>query len=161
MLRGEMSAEGTAARMEPGTHPVLLYDGVCGFCNWSVQFVLKRDPGAIFRFASLQSGLAQRVLSRHGVNAADLNAAYVVLGYDPDRPDGAGETLLARSEAVLSVAWQLGGIWRLGASLLHRVPLGVRDWIYGVLVRYRYRVFGKYEACPLPSEETRSRFLDM
>lgn len=161
MLRSEMSTEDAAARIEPGRHPVLLYDGVCGFCNRSVQFVLKRDPGGIFRFASLQSGLAQRVLARHGVNAADLNAAYVVMGYDPDRPDGAGETVLARSEAVLFVARQLGGIWRLGAGLLRVVPLGIRDWVYGVLVRYRYRVFGKYEACPLPSEETRSRFLDV
>jgi len=161
MLRGEMSSGSASPSIERGSHPVLLYDGVCGFCNWSVQFVLKRDPGGIFRFASLQSGLAHRVLARHAVNAADLNAAYVVLGYDPDRTDGTNETVLARSDAVLFVARQLGGIWTLGAGILRVVPRGIRDWAYGVFLRYRYRVFGKFDACPLPSEETRARFLDV
>jgi predicted DCC family thiol-disulfide oxidoreductase YuxK len=145
---------------QPETHPVLLYDGVCGFCNRLVQFVLKRDR-TIFRFASLQSGLAKRVLARHEVNAADLNAAYVVLGYDPDQADGAAETVLAGPDAVLFVARQLGGIWRLGAAMLGVLPHGIRAWAYGIFARYRYRVFGKYDACPLPSEETRARFLDL
>lgn len=161
MLRGEMSTDRASRGIERGTHPVLLYDGVCGFCNWSVQFVLTRDRGGIFRFASLQSGLAQRVLARHGVNGADLNAAYVVLGYDPERPDAAGETVLARSDAVLFVARQLGGIWRPGAGILGMLPRIFRDWVYDIFARYRYRVFGKYDACPLPSEETRARFLDV
>lgn len=161
MLRRKMSTNGTPPLAEQGTHPVLLYDGVCGFCNWSVQFVLKRDRGGIFRFASLQSGLAQQVLARHGVNAADLNAAYVALGYDPDRCDGTSETVLARSDAILFVARQLGGIWRVGGVILGVLPRGLRDWAYSIFARYRYRLFGKYDACPLPSAETRARFLDL
>lgn len=156
-----MSTNVAPPLVEQGKHPVLLYDGVCGFCNRSVQFVLKRDPGGIFRFASLQSGLAQRVLARHRLNAAELNAAYVVLGYDPDRPGCAGETVLSASDAVLFVARQLGGVWRLGAGMLGMLPRGLRDWAYSAFTRYRYRMFGRYEACPLPSAETRTRFLDL
>lgn len=156
-----MSTESSRSSSGAKTHPVLLYDGVCGFCNRSVQFVLKRDTGGVFQFASLQSALAQRVLARHQLDAADLNAAYVVLGYAPDRPDGATETVLAGPDAVLFVARQLGGIWRLGAVILGLLPHGLRDWAYGVFAGHRYRVFGKYESCPLPSSETRGRFLDL
>ena len=161
MLRSEMRTDGAPSSSGREIHPVLLYDGVCGFCNWSVWFVVKRDRGGIFRFASLQSGLAQRVLARHGVNAAELNAAYVVLGYDAEKPDGAGEMVLARSEAILYVARQLGAVWRLGAGILGMLPSRLRDWAYGIFARYRYRVFGKYDSCPLPSAEIRARFLDV
>jgi len=161
VLRSEMNGEIAPSTTGRATHPVLLYDGVCGFCNRSVQFVLKRDPSAIFRFASLQSGLAQRVLARHGVDATDLNAAYVVLGCDPDGTDGGTETVLARSEAVLYVARELGGIWKLGARFLGVLPRGIRDRAYRIFARHRYRVFGKYDSCPLPSTETQARFLDL
>ena len=63
------------------THPILLYDGVCGLCNRLNQFVLRRDPEGVFRFASLQSALAARILARHGANSADLNSLYA--GGDP------------------------------------------------------------------------------
>jgi len=69
------------------THPILLYDGVCGLCNRLNQFVLKRDPTGIFRFASLQSELAARILQRHGADATDLDTVYVVV--NPDHPDAA------------------------------------------------------------------------
>src|SRR6202040_495149 len=65
-----------------GANPIVLYDGVCGLCNRTVQFVLKRDRAAIFRFASLQSPLASRILAGHGKDASDLDTVYVVLDYD-------------------------------------------------------------------------------
>ncbi len=138
------------------THPILLYDGVCGLCNRLNQFVLRRDPAGIFRFASLQSALAARILSRHGADAADLNTVYVVV--NPDQPD---EHLLVRSDAAIFVLQQLGGSWGLTAFLLRLSPRFLRDWGYRVIARNRYRFFGRFETCMLRSPENRDRFLDV
>ncbi len=138
------------------THPILLYDGVCGLCNRMNQFVLRHDPAGIFRFASLQSALAELILARHGADAADLDTVYVVV--DPDQPE---EHLLARSDAVIFVLKQLGGFWGLAGFTLQFKPRFLRDWGYGVVARNRYRFFGRSETCFLPSPENRDRFLDV
>jgi predicted DCC family thiol-disulfide oxidoreductase YuxK len=134
-------------------HSILLYDGVCGLCNRLVQFVLRRDPEGVFRFASLQSGLAGRILSRHGADARDLESVYVVVNCDQ-----ADERLLARSDAVIFILRQPGAFWRVLGTLMRLIPRPVRNWGYGVVARYRYRVFGRYDTCPIPSAESRSRF---
>jgi predicted DCC family thiol-disulfide oxidoreductase YuxK len=150
-------------------HPLLLYDGVCGLCNRLVQFILRRDPGGVFRFASLQSPLARRILARHGADATDLDTVYIVV--NSDQPD---EQLLPRSDAVIFILRHLGGAavptqatptsgsssWRAVGLVLQLVPRRVRDWGYGMIAKTRYRIFGRYDACPLPSEDTRGRFLD-
>jgi predicted DCC family thiol-disulfide oxidoreductase YuxK len=160
-------------------HPILLYDGVCGLCNRLVQFILRRDPGGVFRFASLQSPLAGRILERHGADTGDLDTVYLVV--NGELPD---EQVLSRSDAVIFVLRHLGeaslrlagrakapvptraramatAFWRVAGALLLVVPRTVRDWGYGVVARNRYRMFGRYDVCPLPSEDTRSRFLDL
>jgi predicted DCC family thiol-disulfide oxidoreductase YuxK len=137
-------------------HPILLYDGVCGLCNRFVEFILRRDRNAVFRFASLQSALAARILARHGANPSDLDTVYVVV-----HPDGNNEYLLLRSEAVLFVLKQLGGLGRLGAFLLQLPPKFVRDWAYNAVARYRYRVFGRSDICTLPRDQDRGRFLEL
>jgi len=136
--------------------PILLYDGVCGLCNRLVQFILRRDPEGVFRFASLQSALAAGILARHGADARDLDTVYVVVNAGQ-----ADEHLLPRSDAVLFILQQLGGIWRPAAFVIRLVPRPLHDWGYRIVARNRYRVFGRYDACPLPSQDTRSRFLDL
>lgn len=138
-------------------HPILLYDGVCGLCNRLVQFVLRRDRSAVFRFASLQSEFAAQTLARHGVDSK-LETVYVVPDADP--PKQQTESLLQRSDAIIFVLTKLGGIWPAAAFLLRLIPHPVCDWGYDLVARHRYRLFGRYEACPLPSPESRSRFLD-
>ena len=138
------------------THPILLYDGVCGLCNRMNQFVLRHDRADVFRFASLQSALAGRILARHGADATDLDTVYVVV--NPDQPD---EHLLVRSEAVIFVLKQLGGFWGLTGLVLQFKPRFLRDWGYRVVARNRYRFFGRSETCFLPSSENRGRFLDV
>ena len=86
-------------------HPVLLYDGVCGFCNRLVQFVLRHDREKIFQFASLQSSFGSRVLTLHGVDTSAIRAAYVLESGDQ------GQVLLRESEAILFVMGRFGGIW--------------------------------------------------
>ena len=136
-------------------HPVLLYDGVCGFCNRLVQFVLRHDDEKIFRFASLQSSFGSRVLTLHGVDTSAMRTAYVLASGDQ------GEVLLQRSEAILFLMDRFGGIWSMLAQMVRLVPLRIRDWAYNVIVRHRYRIFGRYESCPLPSAADRERFLDL
>ena len=134
---------------------IFLYDGVCGLCNRCVQFILKRDARGDIRFASLQSEFAKRALARHGASVVDLDTVYVLVISDR------GESLLARSDAALFLLREIGGILRVGATVLGWLPRRVRDWGYNVVARNRYRVFGRYETCPVPSESVRARFLDM
>jgi predicted DCC family thiol-disulfide oxidoreductase YuxK len=135
-------------------HPI--YDGVCALCNRFVQFILRRDRNANFRFASLQSAFAAPILTRHGSSPSDLDTVYVVVNYE--LPD---EYLLSRSEAILFVLKQLAGPWRASASLLQLLPKSLRDAVYNAVARRRYRIFGRSEACMLPPDQDRNRFLDL
>jgi len=137
------------------SNPIVLYDGVCGLCNHLVQFLLKRDTHDRFRFASLQSEFAHNLLTRHGVDPHDLNTVYVVK--DCGQP---GQSLLARSDAILFMLTQLDGIWKL-AGLGRVLPKVFRDAVYKIVARNRYRVFGKHESCILPAPEHRAKFLDV
>ena len=139
-------------------HSILLYDGVCGLCNRFVQFILRRDRDGIFRFALLQSALAARILARHNISPAELDTVYVVVNPDSQEPP---EFLLSRSDAALFVLKQLGGLSRFVASLVQLLPKFVRDPAYNTVARHRYRIFGKFESCALPSARDRSRFLDL
>ena len=136
-------------------HPVLLYDGVCGFCNRLVQFVLRHDREKIFRFASLQSPFGSRVLTLHGVDSSAMRTAYVLEAGDQ------GQVLLQQSEAILFVMGRFGGIWSVLAQTVRFVPLRIRNWAYNVIAHHRYRIFGRYDNCPLPIAADRDRFLDL
>ena len=148
---------------EQGLHPILLYDGVCGFCNRTVRYILKRDRQKVFRFASLQSELARGILTKHGASPSDLDTFYVVLDFNVGLQDNIppNEKLLARSDAVIFVLREIGGVSRWAGNAFRLVNRGLRDWIYNVIARRRYRFFGRYETCPLPDPETRDRFLDV
>lgn len=133
--------------------PVLLYDGVCGFCNKTVQLILRHDRRGAMRFAALQSDYGQRILARD-LELRGTDSVVLI------HKVGDEEQVLVRSEAALSIASYLGGVWRL--FLVFRiVPRPVRDSLYDLFARYRYRLFGKYDQCLLPSPDTRSRFLDI
>jgi predicted DCC family thiol-disulfide oxidoreductase YuxK len=135
-------------------NPIILYDGVCGLCNRFVQFVLKRDHKDEFRFAALQSKFARTVLERHGLNPDLRDTVYLVLDYGQP-----SETLLSRNDAATAVLKELGGVWRIWATLLNLLPKKFRDWRYALVARNRYRFFGKYKTCPLPAERDGHKFL--
>lgn len=141
------------SKTEP--NPIVLYDGVCGLCNHLVQFILKRDTRDRFRFASLQSDFAQQLMTRHGVDPHDLDTVYVVKDHGQTN-----ERLLARSDAILFMLSQLGGIWKL-SGVGRVLPGAVRDAVYKIVARNRYRVFGKHESCMLPEPKHRAKFLDV
>ncbi len=137
------------------SNPIILYDGVCGLCNRLLQFVLKHDSHDRFRFASLQSDFAKRVLQRHGADLDDFDTMYVVS--DHALP---GEHLASRSDAVVVAMQELGGLWSVLSVVLGWLPGWLRNWGYNLVARNRYRIFGKYDSCPIPSEKDRGKFLD-
>jgi predicted DCC family thiol-disulfide oxidoreductase YuxK len=138
------------------SHPIILYDGVCGLCNRFVRFILKRDKRDAFRFASQQSEFAANILRGHGINPEQFDTVYLVLEHGQPT-----EQLLARSDAADEILSQLGGIWRLWAGTMRLFPHGLRNWIYNLIARRRYQMFGKYESCPLPDPKDRHKFLDL
>ena len=120
-------------------HPVILFDGVCNLCSSAVQFVIKKDPTDIFRFASLQSDYGEKVLLNYKLETKDF-ASFVLL----DK-----EKIYTKSTAALMVAKKLsGGIRFMYAFIV--VPAFIRDFIYNIIAKNRYRWFGKKNECWLP-----------
>lgn len=130
------------------THPVVLFDGVCNLCNGSVQFILKRDPQARFRFASLQSEAGRSLLVEHGLDPDALSSVVVI-------EDG---RVWQESSAALRIARHLPGAWKL-LRVFIVIPRPLRDAVYRLIARNRYRWFGKSETCWLPTPELKGRFL--
>lgn len=132
------------------SHPVILFDGVCSFCDASVQFVIDRDPEAQFRFASLQSSTGTRLAAEAGVDASVLDTLVLVTDAGP----------FVRSDAVIEIARRLGRPWSL--LMAGRVlPRSLRDAAYRLVARHRIRLFGRLDACRIPTPELRARFLDI
>ena len=127
---------------------VVLFDGVCNLCSSSVRFMLRRDRRRVLRFASIQSAAGREL--------------YEQTGLDPDSPDSfvlvTPERTYLRSDAALAIAREFGGLWTL-LGVFKIVPRALRDWVYSLVARNRYRWFGKREECLVPTPELRERFL--
>jgi predicted DCC family thiol-disulfide oxidoreductase YuxK len=127
---------------------LVLFDGVCNFCTASVQFIIRHDRQAVFRFASIQSELGREMYRCHGLDPADIQTFLVL----------SGGRALVRSDAAIEVASRFGGALRL-LAVFRLVPQALRDWIYSIIARNRYRWFGRTGACMIPTPELRERFL--
>lgn len=132
-----------------GQGPVILFDGVCNLCTASVQFVIARDRRRRFRFASLQSPVAEALLGPELEREDRLGSMLLV----------AGGQVYRRSSAALRIARQLDGLWPLMAAFLI-VPRPLRDFVYDWIGSRRYRFFGKRETCWIPDPVLAERFLD-
>ncbi len=128
---------------------IILFDGVCHFCHSTVRFVAQRDPKGAFQFASLQSPIGQALLRKYGA-PADLSTLVLV----------EGDRYYTRSTAALRIARRLSGLWPIAYYLFLLVPVPLRNAVYDAFAKYRYALFGRYEACPMPSSSIRERFLD-
>lgn len=129
-------------------HRILLFDGVCNLCNALVTFVIQRDKGATFKFASLQSEVGQTILKEHSLPLGQFDSFYFV----------EGNKLFTKSTAALKVAKKLDGPWKLFYPLI-LIPKPIRDMIYSFIAKNRYRWFGKKDQCMLPNPEMKKRFL--
>ena len=126
---------------------VVLFDGVCSLCGASVQFIIRHDPAARLRFASLQSKVGRELLERHGLESA--NSVVLI-------SDGRAFT---ESDAALRIARELDFPWRLAWNLRF-APVRLRNAVYRLIAANRYRLFGRKAVCELPSPKLRGRFLD-
>lgn len=128
---------------------LILFDGVCNFCCFWVQGLIRRDPGKQFRFAPLQSAAGQAALRRLGLPVGPLTTMVVV---DGDR-------CYTKSSAALQIARRLGGLWPL-LGIFRLVPAPIRDLLYDLIARHRYRWFGQRSACLAPTPALRERFVE-
>lgn len=133
---------------DPNHDHLLLFDGVCHLCDASVRFVVRHDPAGKIKFAPIQSPLGRELYLRHGL--------------DPEKPDsmlfltpcGAFKS----SDAALEIARTLGGMWNF-ALLFRPLPRALRDAVYFLVARNRYRWFGRRDACMMPTAELKERML--
>ena len=126
---------------------IILFDGVCNLCVWSIQFVISRDVDDIFRFVSFQSKKGQLLMKQYS-----LHKDSVVLIQN--------NTVKKKSTAVISILYHLHTIWKL-LIIFYVIPYPIRDFLYHILVKTRYFLFGKRDKCMVPNKNINSKFLSL
>lgn len=126
---------------------VILFDGECNFCNYSVQFIIKRDPTGHFSFASLQSKVGKKLMSTYQI-PQNIDSLLLI---DHDK-------WFSKSSAVFRICKHLNGFWKLFFLLLV-VPKPIRDFFYNIISNNRYKLWGKQDSCIFPTAEIKNRFL--
>ena len=129
------------------TNPVILFDGVCNLCNDSVQKIIAADPKKQFRFASLQGSFGQQVLKQFHLPPSELSS-FVLLE---------NNQIFTKSTGALKVARRLSGAWPLLYAFM-LVPRFIRDGVYNIIARNRYKWFGKKESCMVPQAALQDLF---
>ena len=127
---------------------LVLFDGVCNFCNGSVNFIIEHDTGNYFRFAPLQSEIAQNLLEKYKIDKAETDSVILI----------ENDTAYTHSTAALRIARKLDGFWAWFYGFIV-VPKFIRDFFYKLFAKNRYRLFGKKDACMMPTPEIREKFI--
>jgi predicted DCC family thiol-disulfide oxidoreductase YuxK len=128
---------------------VILFDGVCNLCNAWVNFVIDWDPAGTFYFAAQQSTAGQAIIRAHDLGDSPLSAIVLV----------AEERVYIGSSAILQICARLRNPWRT-LAVLRVIPRPLRDFLYGLIARHRYRWFGKSDTCRVPTPEIKRRFIE-
>jgi len=123
---------------------VIIFDGVCGLCNKSVDILIKIDKEKIFTYTSLQGEYVKTLDLEPDIDS--------ILFYEDD-------TVYYKSTAILKIFKSLGGLWKI-TVVFFLIPRVIRDFIYDIIAKYRYKVFGKMESCRMPKESEVDLFID-
>ena len=129
-------------------HRIILFDGVCNFCSFWVNFVIKRDKNDIFRFAALQSETGEKYLKKFRLNITDPDTFILI----------DGENYFIKSTAALKVAWELKSWLKISYPLIF-LPISFRDFLYDLIAKNRYKIFGKKDVCRIPTAEEKMKFI--
>lgn len=129
-------------------HTVLLFDGECNLCNGTINFILDKDKKGKIKFASLQSETGKQLSQESSVTLRNLSS--VVLIHN--------KQVFTKSDVVVQIGLILGGAWKL-LVLTRVIPRPIRNWIYDLIAKNRYKWFGKTNQCKLPSTNISSRFI--
>lgn len=127
---------------------IVLFDGVCNFCNNSVNFIIRKDNTDYFRFLALQSEKGKKIIERHNLDPENLQTIIFL-------EDG---KIYTRSTAALRIARKLKGGWKLFYGFVI-VPTFLRDVVYNIIAKNRYRWWGKQDSCMVPTPEVKKKFL--
>jgi predicted DCC family thiol-disulfide oxidoreductase YuxK len=132
----------------PTNYEIILFDGVCNFCNASINFVIDHDPNKHFKFAPLQSEIGQEILRKFNKNTSDFDSVILLKN----------NQLYQKSDAALEITKHLSGFWK-HLSIFNVLPISFLNFFYDIIARNRYRIFGKADSCRMPTPELRERFL--
>jgi len=127
---------------------IILFDGVCNLCNSSVNFIIDRDAKNIFRFASLQSEVGQKILSKFGLNGNEFDSIILI----------SDNKYFIKSTAAINISKDLKFPWKLSVVFLI-IPVFLRDYLYDILAKNRYKWFGRKDSCRIPDPEIKNKFL--
>ncbi|MGH2575055.1 MAG: thiol-disulfide oxidoreductase DCC family protein [Ignavibacteria bacterium] len=130
-------------------YSIILFDGVCNFCNKTIDFIIDRDRENKFKFAALQSEAGKGLLKKFDLKTDELDTLILI----------EGDKYFERSTAILRIARDLRGMWKLFYSFII-IPPYFRDIAYNIIAKHRYRWFGKREQCRVPTAELREKFLE-
>ena len=128
---------------------VILFDGVCNFCNSTINWIVAQDKRNQFRFATLQSTYGKQIIERYNLHNSYLDTVVLV----------ETEKVYLRSRAILRILNQLGGIYRV-AYIFMLIPSPILDFFYNIVAKYRYRWFGKRDTCRVPDASLIEKFIE-
>lgn len=129
---------------------IVIFDGVCNFCNGAVNFIIQRDPGGKFVFTPMQSQLAKELIDKHGFNNVGVDTFLLIKN----------DKCHIWTNAAFEITKDLTGYWYL-FNILRIIPRPVRDWLYRLFARNRYSLFGRTDACMVPTPELLGRFIGL
>ena len=127
---------------------IVLFDGICNFCNASVNFIIEHDKKNRFKFAAIQSDPGQALMRKFNLDPVNLSTFVLV----------EGDKFYTKTTAALKVARNLGFPWSMSFIFII-VPPPVRNIAYNIIAKYRYKWFGKRDACRIPTPELKEKFL--
>lgn len=127
---------------------IIIFDGICNFCNKSVNFIIKRDTKVHFLFTPIQSDVAKEIMHKYDLNSKDIDSIILI---KDDR-------YFTKSDAILEILKDLSGYWFL-FRIFKIVPKIMRDYLYNFISKNRYKFFGKKNSCMLPTKDLKKRFL--
>ncbi|MCH8034234.1 MAG: thiol-disulfide oxidoreductase DCC family protein [Bacteroidetes bacterium] len=130
-------------------HHIILFDGVCNFCNFWVNFIMNRDKNDIYKFAAMQSESGQKLLQEYKLNVSDFDSFVLIVN----------DKHFTKSTAALKISKNLRSVVKLLYPLII-LPGPIRDFFYDLIAKNRYKFFGKRDFCRIPTEEERDKFLN-
>jgi len=127
---------------------IILFDGVCNFCNFLVDFIIKHDKKNLFKFAALQSSTGRDLLKSSNLNLMSQDTFILI----------DGDKVYIKSTAALIICKQLSGFTKILFTFII-IPKFIRDFIYDLIAKNRYKFFGKRKSCRIPTEAEMNKFL--
>tara|TARA_B100001250_G_scaffold357133_1_gene332665 strand:+ start:250 stop:669 length:420 start_codon:yes stop_codon:yes gene_type:complete len=129
---------------------IILFDGICNLCIGSIQFIIKKDSKDIFRLASIQSEVGQKIIKKYSIDIVKKDSIILING----------NNITYQSTAIFSILYKLNTFWRI-LLIFYILPYPIRDYIYSLVAKSRYSLFGKQNTCIAPNKNIKSKFLNI